>query len=139
MTGAFDVHFYRMPRFGRLSTSSPNLQAVPVRTALGRSIRATLKSRPGFSIITADCSQIELKILAAMAGDTAMTAIFEGGLDVHSAVAFQIFHTASPTSSQRSRAKAVSFGIPHGISAFGLAQGLSIDEIEAGALISDFF
>lgn len=124
---------------GRLSTSSPNLQAVPVRTALGRSIRATLKARPGFSIITADYSQIELKILAAMAGDTAMTAIFEDGLDVHSAVASQIFHTASPTSSQRSRAKAVSFGIPYGISAFGLAQGLSIDEIEAGALISDFF
>lgn len=124
---------------GRLSTSSPNLQAIPVRSNLGRCLRETVVARPGYSILTADYSQIELRILAALSGDTAMIAAFAASEDIHTAVASRIFDTDSPTSAQRSRAKAVSFGIPYGISAYGLAQQLSISVSDARALIKEFF
>lgn len=124
---------------GRLSTSSPNLQAIPVRSNLGRCIRETVAARPGYSIISADYSQIELRILAALSGDSAMIAAFAANEDIHAAVASRIFGTDSPTPAQRSSAKAVSFGIPYGISAYGLAQQLSISVSDARALIKGFF
>lgn len=124
---------------GRLSTSSPNLQAIPVRSNLGRCIRETVAARPGFSILSADYSQIELRILAALSGDPAMIAAFAANKDIHAAVASRIFGTDSPTPAQRSSAKAVSFGIPYGISAYGLAQQLSISLSDAKTLIKEFF
>lgn len=126
---------------GRLSTSHPNLQSIPIRSPLGRKVRSTVMAPNGFSILCADYSQIELRIIAALSGDEALRAAFAEGVDVHSAVAARIFGLKDRnlvTKEQRTKAKEVSYGIPYGISAHGLAQQLSVSPRDAKALIIGF-
>lgn len=125
---------------GRLSTSKPNLQSIPVRSALGRELRRTVMAPRGFELLCADYSQIELRILAAMSGDVALRAAFSRGVDVHTAVAAHMFQldTTAVTADQRSLAKQVVYGIPYGISAMGLSNQLSVPIGEARDLIATF-
>jgi DNA polymerase I len=126
---------------GRLSTSSPNLQSIPARSDLGRKLRSTVQAEKGFHILCADYSQIELRILAALSRDDAMISAFTRGDDVHAIVASRIFglgDSGEVTKEQRNRAKAVSYGIPYGISPSGLAQQLNIGKAEARDLITGF-
>lgn len=125
---------------GRLSTSRPNMQSIPSRSPLGRKVRSTVVAADGFSILCADYSQIELRIIAALSGDVGLRAAFADGVDVHTRVAAAIFgvKAAAVTKEQRSRAKAVSYGIPYGISAHGLGQSLGIAQRDARALIDGF-
>jgi DNA polymerase I len=126
---------------GRLSMSNPNLQSIPVRSDLGREVRGAIVAREGFSIMCADYSQIELRILAALSGDEKMISAFLNRIDIHTFVAARIFDVSDMrkvSSEQRSRAKAVSYGIPYGISAFGLSQQLGVSLAEAKFLITDF-
>lgn len=127
---------------GRLSTSNPNLQSIPARSKFGRQIRDCIRARPGFVILCADYSQIELRILAALSGDEAMLSAFREEVDVHVLVAMQLFGVKSVhdvTKEQRNLAKAVSYGIPYGVSAFGLAKQLGIKTSEASTFIRNFF
>jgi DNA polymerase-1 len=127
---------------GRLSSNDPNLQNIPVRSELGRSIRAAFK--PGFDgwkILGADYSQIELRILAHYSRDEMLLEAFRKGIDIHTAVASKLFQVGESevTREQRSRAKAVNFGIIYGQSAFGLANLLSIPRHEAQRIIDTYF
>lgn len=127
---------------GRLSTVNPNLQSVPSKSALGCRIRDSVEARPNFSIFCADYSQIEMRILAALSGDAALLSAFRASEDVHALVAQQLFSLKAAkdvTKEQRNRAKAVSYGIPYGISSFGLAKQLQIATPEASRLIKNFF
>lgn len=125
---------------GRLSSSDPNLQNIPIRTEIGREIRRAFVAPPGRVLISADYSQIELRLLAHLSGDPALIAAFEGGEDIHSAVAAQIHGVplAEVTREQRSGAKMVNFGIVYGVTPFGLARRLGIGVTEAGAIIDDY-
>jgi DNA polymerase I len=126
---------------GRLSMSRPNLQSIPARSELGREIRGTVAAENGFQIMCADYSQIELRILAALSGDETMIAAFQSGIDIHSFVAARIFSVADESqvsSTQRSRAKAVSYGIPYGISVYGLSRELGSSLEQAKRLMDDF-
>ncbi|HEV3164078.1 MAG TPA: DNA polymerase I [Isosphaeraceae bacterium] len=127
---------------GRLSSSDPNLQNIPVRTEDGRQIRqAFVSGFPGWSLLTADYSQIELRILAHYSDDPALCAAFAADRDIHSVVAAQIFHVPETEvdSSQRRMAKTVNFGVVYGLSAYGLASRLGIPQTEASAFIEAYF
>lgn len=127
---------------GRLSSNNPNLQNIPIRTDKGKEIRKAFISRgPEFSIMAADYSQIELRIIAALSEDPNMIAAFQQGLDIHAATASNVFSTPieEVTRDQRSAAKAVNFGIIYGQSAFGLAQNLGISRTEAKGIIDSYF
>ncbi len=127
---------------GRLSSSNPNLQNIPIRTDRGRSIRkAFVAQDPDSVIVSADYSQIELRIMAHLCGDEHLIHAFREGLDVHAATAAKIFHlpVESVSADQRRIAKTANFGIMYGISAFGLAQRLRIPRSEAKKIIDDYF
>ncbi|MDO5322150.1 MAG: DNA polymerase I [Bacteroidia bacterium] len=127
---------------GRLSSSNPNLQNIPVRTEQGREIRkAFVAEGPGKVMMSADYSQIELRIMAHLCGDEHMCAAFREGTDVHAATAAKIFHckVEDVTADQRRVAKTANFGIMYGISAFGLSQRLKCSRSEAKKIIDDYF
>jgi len=127
---------------GRLSSSNPNLQNIPIRTSRGKEIRKAFVPEPGFVLISADYSQIELRVIADMANDKAMKQAFLENEDIHSRTAKEIFHLESlieVTSDHRRKAKEVNFGIPYGVSAYGLASRLGIENSEAKAMIKNYF
>ncbi len=127
---------------GRLSSTKPNLQNVPTRTPAGRAIRQLfISTEPYGQLITADYSQIELRVMAHLASDKALIAAFESGEDLHVSVAAQIFDLPLDeiTTELRNQIKAVSYGLAYGLSAYGLSQGLKIDVSEADKLMSKFF
>jgi DNA polymerase-1 len=127
---------------GRLSSSNPNLQNIPVRTERGKEIRkAFVPGIPGGLIVSADYSQIELRIMAHLSCDTHLTQAFRDGVDVHAATAAKIFKipVEEVTREQRGMAKTANFGIMYGISSFGLAQRLHLSRSAAKELIDDYF
>lgn len=126
---------------GRLSSSDPNLQNIPVRTAEGRRIRQAFVASPGCRIVAADYSQIELRIMAHLSGDKGLREAFAKGLDVHRATAAEVFGVAleSVTAEQRRSAKAINFGLIYGMSAFGLARQLKIGRNQAQEYIDLYF
>ncbi|MBX2972552.1 MAG: DNA polymerase I [Flavobacteriales bacterium] len=127
---------------GRLASNDPNLQNIPIRTEKGREIRKAFVPRDAdHQLLSADYSQIELRIIAHMSGDHNMQEAFRHGLDIHAATAAKVFNVdiAAVTREQRSRAKAVNFGIAYGQGAFGLAQNLGIPRAEAKQIIDDYF
>lgn len=140
--GRIHAHFAQLgSSTGRLSVARPNLQTLPVRSEIGSRLRAAIKPRRGFVILCADYSQIELRILAAMSKDESLISAFRAGEDIHSMVAALIFNLDGPDKVdkiQRRRAKAVSYGIPYGLSMHGLAQGLGISRGEAKNLMVSF-
>ena len=126
---------------GRLSSSDPNLQNIPIRTELSRRIRAAFVAPPGYLLVSADYSQIELRILAHFASDPALIEAFRRHEDVHAATAAETFGVdrAAVTSDQRRIAKVLNFGIAYGLSAFGLSQRLDMPPQEAQAVIDRYF
>ena len=127
---------------GRLSSSDPNLQNIPVRTEEGRAVRALFEPGEGYDVLlSADYSQIELRILAHMSGDATLIDAFRSGQDIHARTASEVFGVPidSVTSEQRRRAKAVNFGIVYGLSDFGLARDLGISRKEAAGYIERYF
>ena len=126
---------------GRLSSTDPNLQNIPIRIELGKLIRKVFYPKQGNVFIDSDYSQIELRVLAHVAGDKQMIEAFQNGQDIHRTTASQVFHVPfeEVTDLQRRNAKAVNFGIVYGISAFGLSQDLNIERKEAQAYIDQYF
>jgi DNA polymerase-1 len=126
---------------GRLSSSNPNLQNIPVRTELGREIRAAFIPPPGWKLVVADYSQIELRLLAHMSGDPVLVDAFQHGEDIHTRTAAEVFgvNAAFVTPEMRRGAKAVNFGIVYGQTAFGLASALGIPKHEAEKYIKAYF
>lgn len=126
---------------GRLSSANPNLQNIPIRSDDGREIRRAFIADEGDLLLSADYSQIELRLMADMSGDPDMTDAFSKGLDIHRATAAKIYHRPldQVTDNQRRNAKTANFGIIYGISAFGLSERLSIPRAEAKALIDGYF
>jgi len=126
---------------GRLSSSEPNLQNNPVRTEEGRKIRRAFVAAPGMKLVSADYSQIELRLLSEVAEVPALRKAFQDGVDIHAMTASEMFGVPvkDMPSEVRRRAKAINFGIIYGISAFGLAAQLGIDQKEAGAYIKKYF
>jgi len=126
---------------GRLSSSDPNLQNIPVRTAEGRRIREAFVPAPGMRLIAADYSQIELRIMAHLSADEGLLDAFEKGEDVHRATAAEVFGTPveDVSSDQRRSAKAINFGLIYGMSAFGLARQLGIERRQAQEYIDLYF
>lgn len=126
---------------GRLSSTEPNLQNIPVRRELGAQIRRMFVASPGKMLVDADYSQIELRLLAHIANDETMIAAFRSGEDIHAVTASQVFGVplAEVTPLQRSHAKAVNFGIVYGISAFSLAQDIGVFQSEAKAYMDSYF
>jgi DNA polymerase-1 len=125
---------------GRLSSTEPNLQNIPVRTELGAEIRKMFVPKPGFVLVDADYSQIELRVLAHIAEDNAMQKAFCDGMDIHTATASQVFGVVPEqvTPLQRRHAKAVNFGIVYGISEFSLAEDIGVTRYEAKAYIDSY-
>lgn len=126
---------------GRLSSTDPNLQNIPIRMELGRMIRKVFLPKDGYIFVDADYSQIELRILAHMSGDEMLIQAYREAQDIHRMTASQVFHTPfeEVTDLQRRNAKAVNFGIVYGISSFGLSQDLSISKKEAQEYIERYF
>ncbi|MGB6545235.1 MAG: DNA polymerase I [Candidatus Acidiferrales bacterium] len=126
---------------GRLSSSDPNLQNIPVRTELGRQIRAAFTAEPGWTLLSADYSQIELRILAHCSADPVLSEAFRTGQDIHSRTAQEVFGIGpmAQTAEHRRAAKIINFGIVYGLSPFGLAQQLGIDQREAAQFIAAYF
>jgi len=126
---------------GRLSSNEPNLQNIPVRTPEGRRIREAFVAPPGAVIVSADYSQVELRIMAHISGDENLLRAFEAGEDVHRATAAEVFgrSIAEVTAEERRYAKAINFGLMYGMSAFGLAQQLGLERATAQAYISSYF
>jgi DNA polymerase-1 len=126
---------------GRLSSSDPNLQNIPIRTAEGRRIRQAFVAPKGYRMMAADYSQIELRIMAHLAKDEGLLDAFRHDLDVHKATAAEVFGVAleEVTSDQRRKAKAINFGLIYGMSAFGLAKQIDVERKEAQAYIDRYF
>jgi DNA polymerase-1 len=126
---------------GRLSSSDPNLQNIPVRTREGRRIRQAFIAPPGYTIITADYSQIELRIMAHLSSDDGLLKAFRRGEDIHRATAAEVFETPldAISADQRRSAKAINFGLIYGMSAFGLARQLEVGRGEAQSYIDRYF
>lgn len=126
---------------GRLSSSDPNLQNIPIRTDDGREIRKAFVAAPGKRLIAADYSQIELRIMAHLSGDKGLLGAFERGEDIHRATAAEVFKTErdAVTAEQRRAAKAINFGLIYGMSAFGLAKQLAIGRNQAQAYVDLYF
>jgi len=126
---------------GRLSSVSPNLQNIPIRTELGREIRAAFTAAPGTQLLSADYSQIELRLLAHFSGDPLLMRAYTEGMDIHTLTASEVFGVPIDKMDKetRGRAKAVNFGIVYGISAFGLAAQLGIPQADARAYIERYF
>ena len=126
---------------GRLSSSDPNLQNIPVRSEEGRAIRTAFIAPPGWVIVSADYSQIELRIMAHLSADTGLRAAFRRGEDIHRATAAEVFGTPprNVSGEQRRAAKAINFGLIYGMSAFGLARQLGIGRGEAQAYMNRYF
>ena len=125
---------------GRLSSTDPNLQNIPVRTDMGAEIRKMFIAKPGYVLVDADYSQIELRVLAHIADDKEMQSAFNAGMDIHTATAAQVFNVLPEkvTSLQRRHAKAVNFGIVYGISEFSLADDIGVSRYEAKAYINNY-
>ena len=126
---------------GRLSSANPNLQNIPIRTELGRGIRAAFIAEPGNVILTADYSQIELRLLAHFSRDPLLVEAYRRGDDIHTLTASQVFGVPPlmVTADHRRQAKVVNFGIVYGLSPFGLSQNLGIDTSEAKQFIANYF
>ncbi len=126
---------------GRLSSVNPNLQNIPIRTELGREIRAAFVAEPGHVLLAADYSQIELRLLAHFSGDKLLVEAYRTGEDIHTLTASQVFGVPPlmVNAEHRRRAKAVNFGIVYGLSAFGLSQQIGIDTKEAKRFIDAYF
>jgi DNA polymerase I len=126
---------------GRLASSDPNIQNIPVRSALGKKIRKAFIPAAGCTLLSCDYSQIELRIMAALSGDQGMIDAFRNNLDIHTATAAKVYKVAleDVTKDMRSTAKMVNFGIIYGISAFGLSQRLGIPRGEAATIIETYF
>lgn len=126
---------------GRISSTEPNLQNIPIRTELGQEIRKAFVAKEGCVFIDADYSQIELRLLAHMSDDSNLIEAYYSDSDIHKVTASKVFNTPldQVTKEQRSNAKAVNFGIVYGISSFGLSQGLSITSKQAGEYIKQYF
>ena len=125
---------------GRLSTTNPNLQSIPIRTELGREIRSAFVAEPGFRLVSADYSQVELRILAHVSGEPKLREAFARGEDIHAATASEVLGVprAELTKDQRNVAKMVNFGIIYGISAFGLSENLEIPREQAQEYIDAY-
>lgn len=126
---------------GRLSSSDPNLQNIPIRTAEGRRIRQAFVASPGYKLLAADYSQIELRIMAHLAKDEGLLHAFRNDLDVHRATAAEVFGVAleDVTTDQRRSAKAINFGLIYGMSAFGLAKQIGVDRKQSQDYIDRYF
>ena len=139
--GRLHTHFNQaVAATGRLSTSNPNLQAIPIRTELGKEIRSAFVTEPGHRLISADYSQIELRILAHVSGEPKLREAFERGEDIHRATAAEVLGVdpAKLTSGERSIAKMINFGIVYGISAYGLSENLEIPREQAQEYIDAY-
>jgi DNA polymerase I len=139
--GRLHTHFNQaVAATGRLSTSNPNLQAIPIRTELGREIRSAFVAEPGHRLVSADYSQVELRILAHVSGEPKLREAFARGEDIHAATAAEVLgkDQATLTKDERNIAKMVNFGIIYGISAFGLSENLEIPREEAQAYIDAY-
>lgn len=126
---------------GRLSSTEPNLQNIPIRTAEGRRVRKAFVSKPGYKLVAADYSQVELRIMAHLSQDQGLLKAFADSLDVHRATAAEVFgvELQDVTPEQRRRAKAINFGLIYGMSAFGLANQLGIGRQEAQQYVDRYF
>src|SRR5574343_1440202 len=141
-TGRVHTHYAQAVAVtGRLSSNDPNLQNIPIRTAEGRKVREAFVAPAGSVIASADYSQIELRIMAHLSGDDALLRAFHEGLDVHKATAAEVFGLTPDqvSSEQRRYAKTINFGLIYGMSAFGLAKALSIDNMAAKNYITRYF
>jgi DNA polymerase-1 len=141
-TGRVHTHFHQLVAgTGRLASSDPNLQNIPVRSTAGRKIRQAFVPRKGFTLLSCDYSQIELRVMAALACDPTMISAFQDGADIHTITASKVHGvtTEEVTREMRSGAKMVNFGIIYGISAFGLSQRLGIPRNEASEIIEAYF
>jgi DNA polymerase I len=141
-TGRLHTHFRQTgAATGRLSSSNPNLQNIPVRTELGREIRAAFIASPGHLLLSADYSQIELRILAHLSEDPVLVEAFRRGEDIHSRTAQEVFGVApfAQTHEHRRVAKMINFGVIYGLSPFGLSQNLGIDRKDAAQFIDAYF
>jgi DNA polymerase I len=139
--GRLHTHFNQaVASTGRLSTSSPNLQAIPIRTELGRELRSAFVAEPGFRLLSADYSQVELRILAHVSGEPKLREAFAAGEDIHAATAAEVLgkERSELTKDERNVAKMVNFGIIYGISAFGLSENLAIPREEAQTYIDTY-
>lgn len=126
---------------GRLSSTEPNLQNIPIRTEMGSRIRDVFVPAEGRVFVDADYSQIELRVLASLSGDETLIGAYSHAVDIHAVTASQVFHVPleEVTPELRRNAKAVNFGVVYGISAFGLSEGLSISRAEAKDYINHYF
>ena len=141
-TGRLHTTFYQAgTATGRLSSANPNLQNIPIRTELGRGIRAAFIAEPGHVLLTADYSQIELRLLAHFSRDPLLVEAFRRGDEIHTLTASQVFGVPPlmVTPDHRRQAKVVNFGIVYGLSAFGLSQNLGIEPAEAKLFIANYF
>jgi DNA polymerase-1 len=141
-TGRVHTSYHQaVAQTGRLSSTDPNLQNIPIRTPEGRRIRQAFIAPPGHVLLAADYSQIELRIMAHLSGDASLIAAFEADRDVHQATAAEVFGVplAEVTADQRRSAKAINFGLIYGMSAFGLARQLGIGRTEAQQYVDLYF
>lgn len=139
-TGRIHTHYNQaLTSTGRLSSSNPNLQNIPIKTPVGQKIRQAFITDPNWTMVAGDYSQIELRIMAHFADETTLKSAFAHDLDVHSATAREIFGTEEVNKEQRRYAKTINFGLIYGMSAFGLAKNLKIEIDEADAYIKRYF
>ncbi|MFO8155735.1 MAG: DNA polymerase I, partial [Thiohalospira sp.] len=141
-TGRIHTSFHQaVTATGRLSSADPNLQNIPIRSETGRRIREAFTAPPGYCIVAADYSQIELRIMAHLSGDAGLLRAFAAGVDIHRATAAEVFGVATDAvdGEQRRAAKAINFGLIYGMSAWGLARQLGIERDEAQAYVDRYF